>query len=116
MVYLYAETSWETLITGMIKFKADLSLNEREYIIERVRESLELQPTEYGFFDEKIEGGGYFFKHLNWCSHVDEGAVERLVEELKGKVESYEVCLYYLNNGVSYYKHGDEEGKYYIVP
>jgi len=84
------EMSWETLITGMVKFKADLSSNEREHLINKVREYLELQPTEYGFFDEKIEGEGYFFKHLNWCSHVDEGAVERLVEELRGKVESYE--------------------------
>jgi len=97
-------------------FKFNNHPNEREYLIERVRESLELQPTEYGFFDEKIEGEGYFFKHLNWCSHVDEEAIERLVEELKGKVESYEICLYYLDNGVSYYKHGDEEEKYYMVP
>ena len=64
----------------------------------------------------RLKGECCFFKHLNWCSHVDEEAVERLIEELRGKVESYEICLYYLDNGVSYYKHGDKEEKYYIVP
>jgi len=107
---------WETLINGYIRFVQGLSIEEREYLISRVREYLELQPTEHGFFAEKIEGEGYSFKHLNWCSHVDEEAIEELIDELRGKVLSYEITLYYLDNGVSYYKHGDREEKYYIVP
>ena len=108
--------SWETLVNGFIKFIQGLATEEKDFLIDKVRKYLELQPTEYGFFAEKIEGEGYFFKHLNWCSHLDEEDVEELIEELKGKVESYEINLYYLTDGVTYYKHGDREDKHYIVP
>jgi len=105
--------SWETLIVGSMTFR---NAEDMDDLLDVIRERLELSETQYGFFEEKIEGNTYRFKHLNWVSHVDEETVEKLLRDIEGYLEAYEVSLYYLDHGAVFYKRGDEAVKHEIGP
>lgn len=68
------------------------------------------------FFEEKIEGYTYRFKHLNWTSHVNEETIEGLLKDLEGHLEMYDVTLYYLDHGVTYDNFSGKYEKHYITP
>ncbi|MCL7395910.1 MAG: hypothetical protein LZ167_00600 [Thaumarchaeota archaeon] len=103
--------SWETLVVGSFKLKDSLSKEERRLLIDRIKNSLELpadvDSVRYGAFNEKYEGGAYYFCHVNWNSYLDEEKIESLIREIRDKIENYDVTLYYLDNGVCFFRYSE---------
>jgi hypothetical protein len=105
--------SGETLIVGSFRLKDSLREEEKRLLIDRIKNSLEL-PADvnsigYGAFNEKYEGGAYYFCHVNWNSYLDEEKIEGLLKQIGDKLENYDVTLYYLDNGVCFFR--DEFGE-----
>jgi YHS domain-containing protein len=100
--------SWETLIIGSFKFIDSISEEERKTLIDRIKDVLELpaniQSVTYGAFNERYENKTYYFCHVNWLSHVDEEKIENLIREIGSKIKGYDITLYYLGEGISFFR------------
>jgi hypothetical protein len=100
--------SWETLIVGSFRLKDSLSMEERKLLIDRIKNSLELpadvDSAGYGAFNEKYEDGIYYFCHVNWSSNLSEEKIEELLKQIGNEVERYDITLYYLDNGVCFFR------------
>jgi hypothetical protein len=96
--------SWETLVSGEVDFRKGTNKKEREEIIKKVKETLELpyrkREVGWGAYNEKKYKEMFWFIHVNWASHVDEEKVKNLLKELKqeGKVEEAVIGLRYLTD------------------
>jgi|GEM_PF-1858778 len=105
--------SGETLIVGIVRFKDSVSREEREKLLERIKDALELpdnmESIVNGAFNERYRDGTYYFCHVNWSSNLNEEKIEELLKQIGDKLESYDVTLYYLDNGVCFFR--DESGE-----
>jgi hypothetical protein len=105
--------SGETLIVGSIRFKDSISKREKKKLLEKIKDALELpddrKSVRNGAFNERYEDGAYYFCHVNWSSHIDEEVIQNLIREVSDKIENYDVTLYYLDDGVCFFR--DESGE-----
>jgi YHS domain-containing protein len=105
--------SGETLIVGIVRFKDSVSREEREKLLERIKDALELpdnmESVVNGAFNERYRDGTYYFCHVNWSSNLSEEEIEGLLKQIGDKLENYDVTLYYLDNGVCFFR--DEFGE-----
>ncbi|MCL7384725.1 MAG: hypothetical protein LZ174_10610 [Thaumarchaeota archaeon] len=105
--------SGETLIVGSFRLKDSLREEEKRLLIDRIKNALELpadvNSAGYGAFNEKYEDKVYYFCHVNCNSYLDEEKIESLIREIRDKIENYDVTLYYLDNGVCFFR--DEFGE-----
>jgi len=100
-------------VVGSFKLRDSLSMEERKLLIDRIKNVLELpadvDSAGYGAFNEKYENRIYYFCHVNWNSYLEEEKIESLIREISDKIENYDVTLYYLDNGVCFFR--DESGE-----
>jgi hypothetical protein len=92
--------SWETLTYGEIDFKKGTKQKEREKIIKKVKDALELPSSKdfsWGAYNENKNKEMFWFICVNWSSHTDEEKIKNLLKELKGKIEDASITLHYLN-------------------
>ncbi|MEM1554342.1 MAG: hypothetical protein QXJ72_05605 [Thermoproteota archaeon] len=91
--------SWETLLVLHINFMPDVPTSIRRNIVQKVKEELELSPSEFEAYNEKIndEYDDASFIHVNWMSHVDEELIEKVFGEIKQYLRDFSVSLYYLS-------------------
>lgn len=84
--------SWETLVAGCLRLK-----NATDKDLIKIRDHLEFG-NECEKIDVKVEGGITVidFQSVNWLSHLDEEKIEKMLKELKKKLVSYWITLYYL--------------------
>jgi hypothetical protein len=102
--------SWETLISGSIMFKEGTSVSEMSYLVQKIKNELELDnsPT-YGAYKEIIRAYEFYFCHVNWSSHIDEERIEKLLDDIKDKIEAYDITLYYLDGGINFNSSDDDD-------
>jgi hypothetical protein len=104
--------SGETLIVGSIMFRDSISKRKKGKLLKKIKDALELpdniKSVGNGAFNERYVDGAYYFCHVNWNSHVDEEKIGELLNQIGNEVERYDITLYYLDNGVCFFR--DESG------
>jgi len=82
--------SWETAINGYFQLNPSLSREEANSIINELKDLLEVESLE-------LSGGLYFFKSLNFTSHIEPNKLKEKFREYKEKISSVSLSIWFLH-------------------
>jgi len=82
--------SWETAINGYFQLNPSLSREEANSIINELKDLLEVESLE-------LSGGLYFFKSLNFTSHIEPSKLKEKFREYKEKISSVSLSIWFLH-------------------
>jgi len=82
--------SWETAISGYFELNPSLSKEEANNILGELKRLLEVESVE-------LSGGLYYFKSLNFTSHIEPEKLKRKLQEYKDKVLSVSLSIWFLH-------------------
>jgi len=82
--------SWETAISGYFQLSPSLSKEETDNILGELRSLLEVESLE-------LSDGFYYFKSLNFASHIEPNKLKEKFQEYKDKISSVSLSLWFLH-------------------
>jgi len=82
--------SWETAISGYFELNPSLSKEEANNILRELKSLLEVESVE-------LSGGLYYFKSLNFTSHIEPEKLKREFQEYKDKLLSVSLSIWFIN-------------------
>jgi len=82
--------SWETAISGCFKLSPSLPKEEADDILKELKDLLEIESLE-------LDCGVYYFKSLNFTSHVEPEKVKEKLQGYKNKVLAVSLNIWFLH-------------------
>jgi disulfide oxidoreductase YuzD len=101
-----------TLVDGWIVFRINLTEDEKRELINKIKNELELYPDGSEAYLERYikEENNFRFQHVNWSNPINKKKVEKLLNEIKDKLEDYCITVYFLNATPDIIADSDIEG------
>jgi len=82
--------SWETAISGYFELNPSLPKEEVNNILDELKSLLEVE-------DFELECGLYYFKSLNFTSHIEPDRLRKELQKFEDKVLSLSLSLWFLH-------------------
>ena len=83
--------SWETLVTGSLRFKKSVTMEKKEEVLKGFERELEAKVR----WDRRWKE--YSYQDVNWGSHVSLDNVKKVFDKYKEFISTFDASLYFLS-------------------